>query len=307
MTAVQRKTGIERSMKQAEWPFYATVYAFIAIAVVVTLYPIWFVMIASFSSPSQVALGRVALLPVGFQTLSYQAVFRNPSIWTAYRNTIFYTSAGTLIQVSCTMTAAFVFSRKKLRGSHLCMMLILFTMYFSGGTIPTYFTIKSYGMLNTVWALLIPGAVNGYNLIIARTFIRSSIPEALDEAATIDGCSQIRYFVSIVLPLSTPILGVLSLYCAVGFWNSYMSALIYLRDRNMYPLQLILREILVNSQFSPEDIAAMEDPTSVMAAQDLAESIKYALIVVSTIPMLMLYPFLQKFFVKGVMIGAVKE
>jgi len=307
MNAVFRTSGIERSMKKAEWPFYTAVYLFIALVVVVTLYPIWFVVIASFSAPSQVALGRVIIWPQGFQTLSYEAVFRNPSIWNAYRNTIFYTVAGTLIQVSCTMTAAFVFSRKNLKGSQLCMMLILFTMYFHGGTIPTYFTIRNYGMLNTVWALLIPGAISGYNLIIARTFIRSSIPEALDEAATIDGCSHIRYFISIVLPLSTPILGVLSLYCAVSFWNSYMSALIYLRDRNMYPLQLILREILVNSQFSAEDIAAMEDPTSVMAAQDLAESMKYALIVVSTVPMLVLYPFLQKFFVKGVMIGAVKE
>lgn len=298
---------MERQHRRAEWKFYLVVYLFTALAVIVTLYPIWFVIIASFSDPSQVALGHVLLWPKGLQTMSYQTVFRNASIWRAYANTIVYTVLGTFIQVSCTLVAAFVFSRRNLKGSGVCMMLILFTMYFSGGLIPTYFTIRDYGMVNTIWALIIPGAVSGYNLIIARTFMSSTIPQALDEAAMIDGCSHIRFFLKIVLPLSTSIIGVLSLYCAVSFWNSYMDALVYLRDRMKYPLQLILREILVNSQFSAEDLATMEDPSVMMSYQDLAESMKYALIIVSTLPMLILYPFLQKFFVKGVMIGAVKE
>lgn len=292
---------------KSERLFYLVVYIGIAFVLAVTLYPILFVISASLSDPSQVALGRVFLWPSGFETLSYRMVFKNSQIWRAYANTVVYTLAGSLIQVGCTMVAAFVFSRRNLKGSKTCMMLILFTMYFSGGLIPTYYTIRSYGMLNTTWAIIIPGAISGSNLILARTFIRSSIPSALDEAALIDGCSDIRYFVSVILPLSTPIIGVLTLYAAVGFWNSYMSALVYLKDRSRYPLQLILREILVNSQFSADDIAAMDDPNTLMAYQDLAESMKYALIVVSSVPMLILYPFLQKFFVKGVMIGSVKE
>ena len=298
---------MERRYLKSEWGFYLVVYLSIALAIVVTLYPILFVVSASFSDPSQVSLGKVFLLPKGFQTLSYQMVFKNSQIWRAYANTVLYTVSGSLIQVACTMIAAFVFSRRNLKGSRVCMMLILFTMYFSGGLIPTYYTIRSYGMLNTTWAIIIPGAISGSNLILARTFIRTSIPGALDEAAVIDGCSDIRYFLSVILPLSTPIIGVLSLYAVVGFWNSYMGALVYLKDRSRYPLQLILREILVNSQFSAEDLAAMDDPNTMMAYQDLAESMKYALIVVSSVPMLILYPFLQKFFVKGVMIGSVKE
>ena len=187
------------------------------------------------------------------------------------------------------------------------MLSNLFTMYFSGGLIPNYFNIKNLGMLNTIWALVLPGAVSVYNLIIARTYIQTNIPEALGEASVIDGCTPMRYFIQIVIPLSAPIIGVLCLYSVVGHWNSYYSALIYLKDRSKYPLQLILREILVQSKISADDLtmdaSAMEDA---MAFLNLAESLKYALVIVASVPMLILYPFLQKFFVKGIMIGSVK-
>jgi ABC-type glycerol-3-phosphate transport system permease component len=185
------------------------------------------------------------------------------------------------------------------------MMLILFTMYFGGGLIPTYFNIRNLHMLNTVWALVIPGMISGFNLIIARTFMRTTIPEELSEAATIDGCSPIQYYLRVIIPLSTPIIVVLALYNFVGSWNSYFDALIYIRDRDKYPLQLILREILVQSQVSASEMKYM-DVNAMRYFADMAETLKYALIIVSTIPILLIYPFVQRFFIKGVMIGAVK-
>jgi putative aldouronate transport system permease protein len=271
----------------------------------VTLYPLYFTVIASISDPGLVSLGQVLLWPKGIQFNGYSRVFGYQSVWVAYRNTIFYATFGTFIHVIANLTAAFVFSRKGLKGSRVCMMLIIFTMYFGGGLIPTYFNIRNLKMLNTVWALIIPGMISGFNIIIARTFMQSSIPEELWDAANIDGCSPIQYYLRVIIPLSTPIIVVLALWSFVGFWNSYFDALIYLRDRNLYPLQLILREILVQSQISASEMH-YTDATAMRYFADLSETMKYALIIVSTIPILIIYPFFQRFFVKGVMIGAVK-
>ena len=285
--------------------YFAVVYLIVLLAIIVTLFPLYFILIASFSSPNDVMLGKVLFVPSNPTLKAYEQVFRNPNIWMAYGNTIVYTLVGTAFSLAATLTAAFVFSRKGLIGSRLCMLLIIFTMYFSGGLIPTYFNIRNLGMLDTIWALVIPGMISGYNLIIARTFMQGSIPDALDEAAKLDGCSPIRYFVEIVIPLSTPIIGVLCLYSVVAQWNSYYDALIYMTKREKYPLQMILREILVQSTVNVEsmDASSMEDAFEFL---NLAESLKYALIIIASVPMLILYPFLQKFFVKGVMIGSVK-
>jgi putative aldouronate transport system permease protein len=285
--------------------FSVVVYAVMIFTLIITLYPLYFTLIASFSDPNLVSTGKVFLIPKGIQFMGYSKVFGYSSVWTAYRNTIFYASFGTLIHVAATLTAGFVFSRRGLKGSRLCMLLIIFTMYFGGGLIPTYFNIRNLGMLNTVWALVIPGMISGYNLIIARTFMRTSIPEELSEAATMDGCSPLQYYLRVVIPLSGPLVAVLALYSFVGFWNSYFDALIYLRDRSMYPLQLILREILVQSQISAGEMN-YQDPSMLRHFADLSETLKYALIIVSTVPILLIYPFFQRFFVKGVMIGAVK-
>lgn len=293
------------SMPTSDKIYYVITYLMIVAVVFVTLFPLYFILIASFSSPNAVMLGKVLLWPVDITLRAYRQVFKNPNIWISYKNTLVYTVVGTAFSLTTTLTAAFVFSRKNLIGSRLCMLAILFTMYFSGGLIPTYFNIRNLGMLNTIWALVIPGMISGYNLIIARTFMQSSIPDALEEASKLDGCSPIRYFLSVVIPLSTPIIGVLCLYSVVGQWNSYYSALIYMDERSKYPLQLILREVLVQGTMNTDnmDTASMEEAIEFL---NLAESIKYAIVIVSSVPMLVLYPFLQKFFVKGVMIGSVK-
>ncbi len=294
-----------RSMPAGDKWYYGISYGIICLLLLATIFPLYFVFIASFSAPNDVMLGKVVLLPSNPTLRAYDLVFKNPNIWHAYKNTLVYTFVGTAFSLVATLTAAFVFSRKDLIGSRVCMLAILFTMYFSGGLIPTYFTIRNFGMLNTIWALVVPGMISGYNLIIARTFILTSIPEALEEAARLDGCTPIRYFLKVVIPLSAPIIGVLCLYSVVGHWNSYYSALIYMTRREDYPLQLILREILVQGTVNNEslDTASMEASFEYL---NLSESLKYALVIVSSVPMLILYPFLQKFFVKGVMIGSVK-
>lgn len=270
--------------------------------VFIVLIPLIFVLAASFSDPDLVIKGKVLLLPKGFTTKAYTMVFENEDIWRGFRNSCLYTIAGTLISVILTILAAYPLSRKELPGRNLCMMLILFTMYFSGGMIPTYLLVKDLGMYNTVWSLLIPAAISTYNLIVAKTFFENSIPGELYESARLDGCGNIAMLYRIVLPLSKAILAVLVLYYAVGIWNAYFDALIYVRDTSLHPLQIVLRNILLlgqTEQMGTNDVG-MADKIK------MAEAVKYSAIVVSSIPMLLIYPFVQKYFVKGVMIGAVK-
>ena len=293
------------SLSRGDKVYYVIAYFAAVLVALVTLYPLYFVLIASISDPNAVAAGEVYLLPRNFMTIAYERIFQYKLVWTSYLNSIYYTVFGTAINVTMTMIAAFVMSRRRLVGGKLITWMMLFTMYFGGGIIPTYLNIRSLKMLNTVWAMVLPGAISTYNLIVARTFMKSTIPYELQEASMIDGASHIQFFLKVVLPLSTPIIGVLTLYYAVGHWNSWMGAMMYLRKKEQWPLQMVLRDILVQNQYTTADVEAT-DPETMLYLEKLREGMKYSLIVVASVPMLILYPFLQKFFVKGVMLGSLK-
>lgn len=272
------------------------------VVVLIVLIPLIFVLAASFSDPDRVIRGEVLLLPKGFTLEAYKMVFENEDIWRGFINSCFYTVAGTVISIILTIMAAYPLSRNGLEGRRISMLLIIFTMYFSGGMIPTYLLVKDLGLYDTRWALLIPAAISTYNLIVAKTFFENSIPEELYESARLDGCGNLQMLMKIVLPLSKAILAVLILYYAVEIWNAYFDALIYIRNADLHPLQIILRNILLlgqTEQMGTNDVGMAEKVK-------MAEAVKYSAIVISSIPMLLIYPFVQKHFVKGVMIGAVK-
>ncbi|GHU74699.1 sugar ABC transporter permease [Clostridia bacterium] len=275
----------------------------VLLILVVILYPLWFVVIASISDPLLVMSGQLGLLPKGLNLQGYRMVFRDSNIITGYRNTIFYTLLGTTINLVLTVLAAYPLSRKDWVGRNFFMGILAVTMFFSGGIIPTYLTMSSLNLVNTVWALVIPGAVSVSNAIVMRTYFTSSIPIELQEAAMVDGATNTGLLLRIVLPLSKPILAVMILFYGVGHWNAFFGALIYITKSSMYPLQIVLRTILIQNQVSQD---MMSDIDSIASRAMIAEQIKYALIIVSTLPMLMIYPFLQRFFIKGVMVGAIK-
>lgn len=283
--------------------FYTICYSLATVLTLLVLYPIVYIVSASFSSGNAVAQGKVWLWPVDFCLDGYIAILKYKNIWIGYRNTIFYVVAGTLINVAMTMICAYPLARKNLKGRSFFSFLFSFTMLFGGGMIPAYMLVKNLHMINTVWAMLIPGALSVYNMIVARTFIQSNIPEELLEATKIDGCDDIYFFFRMVLPLSKAILAVLVLWYAVGHWNAYFNAFIYLSNKQLYPLQIFLKDILIQSQFDGEIITDLE--TS-MQQQNLKMLLKYSLIVISTAPLFAVYPFVQKYFVKGVMIGSLK-
>lgn len=272
-----------------------------------SLYPLIFVISASFSDPVLVGTGKIYLFPKGFNIEGYRRIFRDSQIMLSYGNTIYYTVAGTFVNLAITLPAAYALSKKNLDGHNVIMFMMAFTMYFSGGLIPTFLIVKGLGLYNTRTIMLLIGAVSTYNLIIARTFFSSGVPHELEEAATIDGCSHARTFFTIILPLSKALIGVLALYYGVGHWNSFFSALVYINDRNKIPLQLVLREIFLAEQLSNEDMLgqAMSDEMQALQLQ-LSTLIKYAVIVVASVPVMIAYPFLQKYFDKGVMLGSLK-
>ena len=276
------------------------------VVLIVTLYPLIFVVSASFSDPVEITAGNIVLLPRGFTLDGYKLVFEDDSIWIGYRNTIFYTIFGTVLNMVFTIPCAYALSRRDLKGRSAIMKIFTFTMFFGGGMIPTYFAMKSFGFLNTIWSMLFPGLVGVSNLIIARTYFANSIPWELQEAALIDGCSNTKLLLRIILPLSGPIIAVLTLYYMVGHWNAYFNALIYLTKQQLFPLQLFLRNILMVDQSAELLAADPETLNDYMYRLQLKQSMQYGLVVVSTLPMLILYPFMQKFFGKGVMIGAIK-
>ncbi len=266
-------------------------------------YPIIFVLSASFSSGNAVSSGKVLLWPVEFSLDGYKAVFRNPNIVRSFFNTVMYTLAGTIINVAMAMITAYPLSRRDLKGRHLIMFIFTITMFFSGGLIPTYILIKDLKMIDTFAAMVIPGALSVYNMIVTRTFIQSNIHDELLEAAKIDGCGDISFLVKIVVPLSKAVIAVVSLFSAVAHWNTYFNAMIYLNTKSKFPIQIILREILIMNQI---DLNMVMDPELQIALSNLADVLKYALIVVATVPILCVYPFIQKYFVKGVMLGSIK-
>ncbi|MCL2834537.1 MAG: carbohydrate ABC transporter permease [Treponema sp.] len=275
-----------------------------AIIIIVVLAPLVHIIACSFSSPVAVMSSRVYLWPVDFSVKGYSAVFNNKQIWVGYGNSVFYTVTGTLINLIVTMCAAYPLSRKNvIYGKKYIMFLFTFTMLFSGGLIPSYLLIKNLGMLNTRWAMILPGALSVWNMAIAITYLSNTIPEELYEAAEIDGCKDLRLFVRVVLPLSGPILGVLGLFYAIAHWNAYFNALLYLKSSSLNPLQIILRDILIANQV---DTSMISDIRDIIERQGMADLLKYSIIVVASIPALVIYPFIQKYFVKGVMVGSLK-
>lgn len=283
--------------------YYTFVYIILSLLLLITLYPLIYIVSASFSSAQAVTSGKVFLWPVELGVDGYEAVFKHPNILNSYKNSFVYTVVGTMVNMAMTMIAAYPLSRRDMPHKGLFMFLFTFTMMFNGGMVPDYILLKDLRMIDTMWALIIPGAINVFNLILVRTFIMNSIPEALLEASRIDGCSDAKYFWSILLPLSKPVMAVVTLYYAVAHWNSYFQAFLYLYNEKLYPLQLVLREILVANSM---DVNMINDPAMAEAQQNLADLLKYSLIVVSSAPVLILYPFVKKFFVKGVMIGSIK-
>lgn len=292
-----------RNLSLPDKIFYALVTLLLTAVFIVVLYPCVFVISASFSSGDAVLAGKVVLLPVDFTLEGYKTVFNTPGVWTGYRNSLFYTVTHTVLSVALTITAAYCLSRKDVPGGKVIMLMYTFTMFFSGGMIPNYMLMRELGFLNKIWAVILPGSITAYNLIVARTFIRNSIPEEIMEAAMLDGCSDFRYFTDIVLPLSKAVIAVLVLYYGVAQWNAYFNPMIYLNNRELFPLTIFLKEILLSSTIDP---GTLSDPESAEFLVKMASIIKYALIVVSMIPVMMIYPFVQKYFVKGVMIGSVK-
>ena len=283
--------------------FYLIVNILMALILVVVLYPLIYVVSSSFSDGHAVRNGKVLLWPVGFSLDGYRMVFQFDTVISGYLNSFKYMIIGTLINVAMTMLCAYPLARRTLPFRNAFMFLFTFTMYFGGGLIPTYLMVRSLGMLNSMWALVIPGAISVYNMIITRTFIQNSIPHEMLEASQIDGCNDAQFFFRMVLPLSKAILAVITLYYAVAHWNGWFDAFIYLSDRDMYPLQLILRDILIVSNI---DTTAIDDPELIERMEYTRDLVKYALIVVASVPMMMLYPFVQKYFIKGVMVGSLK-
>jgi len=269
----------------------------------IVLYPCVFVLSASFSSAVDVSSGRVLLWPVNFSLDGYVMVFNHKLILTSYRNTIFYTTAGTLINLGVTILAAYPMSRKEMPFRNVFMFIFVFTMFFGGGLVPTYLLMNMLGLLNTIWIMILP-TFSVYSMILMRTNFLS-VPSELFDAAEIDGCSYWQYLLRVLLPLSKAVLAVITLGYAVGHWNSYFAGLIYLRDRNLYPLQLILREILMMAQFQTSEMLT-QTAVEMSKTQGMVDLIKYSLIVVAAVPILCFYPFIQKYFVKGIMIGSLK-
>ncbi len=281
--------------------FYFVISAITFIITISVLYPLLYVVSSSFSSPGAVMSGRVTVFPVEFSLDGYAAVFKNQNIITGYFNTFIYTFFGTLLNVVMTLMIAYPLSRRNVPLSGVVMFLFTFTMMFSGGMIPSYIVLQSYGLLNSRLAMIIPGAIGVQNMIITRTFMRN-VPLELLEAAKIDGSNDYQYFFTILLPLSKAVIAVITLYYAVGHWNDYFNAFLYLNSREKFPLQIILREILIANSIVNVN---MDDETAA-ASKSIYELLKYALIVVSSGPVLLMYPFVQKYFVKGVMIGSLK-
>ena len=275
----------------------------LVLALLIVLYPLYFVVIASVSDATSISSGQVILLPKNVSMVGYQRILQDARIGSGYVNSILYTLGSTLIGVTTTVMAGYSFSRSDLAGRKVLMLLYVFTMYFNGGLIPTYLVVKQLGLMGSPWVVILLGSVSVYNIIIARSFFTNNIPPELFEAASIDGCGNGRFFISIVVPLSKSIIAVLALYYAVAQWNGYFNALVYLNRQEQYPLQLILREILISSQMVQADISDLD---AIQEMQRIAATVKYGVIVVASVPMLMIYPLVQKYFVKGVMIGSVK-
>lgn len=278
-------------------------YTLLGFGLILFLYPLIYIVSSSFSSVDAVITGKVRLLPVEFSLEGYKAVFKSSRIWTGYLNSILYTSLGTAVNILVTLLAAYPLSRPDLKGRNVVMMIFTFTMIFDGGIVPTYLVVSKLKLLDSIWAMVLPGAMSVYFMIIAKTFFQTTIPAELPEAAQMEGCTTPQLIWHIILPLSKAIIAVLVLFYAISHWNSYFNALLYLNTESRQPLQLVLREILIRSQ---QNASMIKDAALLEKSEGLKQLLKYSLIVVSSLPVLCIYPFVQKYFVKGVMIGSVK-
>lgn len=296
---------VRQSKTTADWIVDGVIALIITVIVLGVLYPLWFIIIASFSDPTAVSTGQVILLPKGINLTGYSKLISDSRIWIGYKNTIIYSVLGTALNLVVTIPASFALSRPEFKPRRIIMFLVAFTMFFSGGLIPTYLVMKQLGLLNSMWVFILPGAFNAFNMIIARSFFETSIPEELRDASRVDGLSYFGFFWKIVIPLSSAIIAVIGLYYFVGHWNDYFTGLIYIRDQDKQPLQNVLQMILLANQTSPGSSSSMAGMTAAQS-QNFADQIKFGIIIVSTLPLLVIYPFLQKYFNKGVMIGAIK-
>ena len=292
-----------RQMSTGDRVFTIVNYSLLMLVLIIELYPLVYVVAASFSDPQAVVSGKVFLFPVNPTLKGYAAVFKNKKILTGFSNSIFYLIVGTVLNLVMTMLCAYPLSRKEFRARGFLSMFFVFTMYFSGGMVPAYILVNKLGMINTRWSMIIPMAMSTYNMIICRTYIVNSIPDELYEASHMDGCTPFRYMLSVVVPLSKPILAVLTLYYGVVRWNDYFNAMLYLYKDNLQPLTIVMKEILIMSQV---DMTQVTDASAVSKLQGMSELLKYSTIVVASLPVMLLYPLIQKHLVKGVMIGAVK-
>lgn len=300
MAAIEKKKSIHETTEDTIFNIVNLIL--LSIGFIVVLYPLIYILSSSFSSPQAVSSGRVVLWPVDLSLRGYEEVFSHAQVVVGFKNTIFYTIVGTCVNMVMTVLAAYPLSRKTLPGRRVLNFLFMFTMIFNGGLIPAYILNTNLGLVNTRWVMIIPMALSVYNVTIARSFFQSSIPEEMIEAAQVDGATHFRIMVQLVLPLSKSVLAVLVLYYAVGHWNQYFQAFIYLSNRDLFPLQIVLRDILILNSMNNQ----ITDPQLMAAKQGMADLIKYSLIVISTGPFMILYPFIAKHFVQGVMIGSVK-
>jgi multiple sugar transport system permease protein/putative aldouronate transport system permease protein len=301
VTAVKKRNRVKNTSEDRL--FNVLVMCFLGFFFLIILYPLIFVVSSSFSSPWAVSTGKVVLWPVDLSLEGYKAVFSNKMIGIGYINTVIYTVFGTLLNIFLTIITAYPLACNRLPGKKIIMFLFTFTMLFGGGMIPHYILIRNLGMLNTRLSMIIPGAIAVYNMVITRTFIMNSIPHELQEAAEIDGASDIQYLWHCVLPLSKAVIAVITLYYAVQHWNAYFGAFLYLTNKSLFPLQIVLRDILISNMIDPSVIM---DETLMAAKLGLADLLKYSLIIVSSLPVMLIYPFIQKYFIQGVMIGSIK-
>jgi putative aldouronate transport system permease protein len=285
--------------------YYIISYILLIIVFIIVAYPLYFVVIASVSEPNAINNGEVIMRIKGFNTIGYETILKSKTIWTGYRNSLLYMGIGTIINLVITLPAAYALSRKNLIGRKIIMLMFTLTLFFRGGLVPTYLLVRKLHLYNTFWVMILISALSVYNLIIAKTFFQTTVSQEIIDAAKIDGCSETRCFVSVILPVSKAIIAVIGLFYAVGHWNSYFNALIFLRDQELFPLQLVLKNILLKTNA----IIALMPQTSreaIEEQQKIAQSLKYGVIIVASLPILMIYPFVQKYFVQGVMIGSVK-
>ena len=289
---------------KGEWLVDSTINTLLVIIALMTIYPIWYVLIASVSSPSDIASGKVLFLPKGLNLEAYKKLFDNPMIWRGYFNSIWYTSAHTILSLCITVPCAYSLSRKDLPGRAIFSSFFIITMYFSGGLIPTFLVVNSLNMLNTPWAVIVPSAVSVYNLILIKSFFSNSIPDSLYDAARIDGASNTLFFIRIVIPLSPAILAVIALFTMTSSWNSYLPAQMYLYKTDLYTLQQVIKGITSQNTSTLVENLSTDEMSKLILEKNL---MKYAVVVVGCLPLVIMYPFVQRFFVSGIMLGAVKE